>query len=202
MSSWGGHLLYDPADLERVFSIDEHSLDTLPTVWEELQEDGLELLEQVKGYLDLIPPREADFIELYFFRRLRQTAIAELFNVSQPTVCYRLQRGAARLRYLIELPEFDLEEMTRDLDGVLSSKMDRTIMVRMTETTCQSEVARELGVSQGLVRHRFLRTISRLEGIPGMEVYVDLFQRVARHPNILRNTNRAEWPEDLIHSIF
>ena len=138
---WGGHLLFDPADLERVFS-EEDGLGELPTVWEELQEDSLVLLDQVKDLLDQLPPREADFIELYFFRRLRQTAIAELFNVSQPTVCYRLQRGAARLRYLVEIPEYNLDQMALDLVPHISDPIDRRIMVRMVSTTCQSEVAR------------------------------------------------------------
>jgi predicted DNA-binding protein YlxM (UPF0122 family) len=197
---WGGHLLFDPADLERVFS-EEDGLGELPTVWEELQEDSLVLLDQVKDLLDQLPPREADFIELYFFRRLRQTAIAELFNVSQPTVCYRLQRGAARLRYLVEIPEYNLDQMALDLVPHISDPIDRRIMVRMVSTTCQSEVARELDVSQGFVRYRFLRTVAALEDVKGMEVYVELFNKVRDNLNILQNTSRSAWSEDLIHSI-
>jgi len=198
--SWGSVLLFDPADLERIFSEDD-SLSEMPTVWEDLQEDSLALLDQVVDLLDQLPPREADFIELYFFRRLRQTAIAELYNVSQPTVCYRLRRGAARLRYLVEAPRFETEELHSALRQVATDPVDFNIMTGMLETTCQSEVARRLGVTQGFVRHRFLRTISQMERHPGLEEYVKLFRMVSENLNILRNTNRSAWTEEMIHSI-
>ena len=94
---WGGHVLVDPADMERMFS-EEDSLSQLPSIWEEPQEDSLFQLDTVKQVLDRVPPREADFIELYFFKRLRQTTIAELYNISQPSVVYRLQRARGRFR--------------------------------------------------------------------------------------------------------
>lgn len=197
---WGGHVLLDPSDLERMFS-EEDSWASLPSVWEEVQEESLTRLEEVKEHLDALPPREADFIELYFFSRLRQTAIAELYNVSQPTVCYRLQRGAARLRYLIERPEHSLSEMKKALDKVVRDPVDVQIMIKMVESTCQSDVARDLGVSQGFVRHRFLRTIDRLVDVPGMDTYVEIFRGVATNLNILKNTCRSSWSDDLVYSV-
>ena len=201
MSQWGGHILLDPNDLERMFS-DEDSLSELPSVWDELQEESLLQLDQVRELLDLLPPREADFIELYFFMRLRQTAIAKLYNVSQPTVCYRLQRGAARLKFLLEMPDYTMEDMERDLRGVISDDTDIRIMLGMVRTTCQSDVARELGVTQGFVRHRFFRTIDRIDQMAGMEEYVKIFRLVAENLNILKNTCRATWSEEVIHSFF
>jgi hypothetical protein len=192
--------------MERMFS-EADSLSQLPSVWEDTQEESLLQLDHVREVLDLIPPREADFIELYFFKRLRQTAIAELYNISQPSVVYRLQRGARRLRYLIEMPEFDREDMEKDLRGVLSDEVDIKIMMMMVETTCQSEVARALSeesgarITQGFVRHRFLRTIDRLSLLPEMEIYVRVFQHVSDNANIMNNTCRAAWDEDVIYSI-
>lgn len=199
MSQWGGHILLDPNDLERMFS-EEDGLGELPSIWDELQEESLFQLDQVKDLLDQLPPREADFIELYFFSRLRQTAIATLYNVSQPTVCYRLQRGAMRLKYLIEMPEYTMADMERDLQGVLGDETDIRIMLGMVQTTCQSDVARDLGVTQGFVRHRFFRTIDKLERMEGMEEYVKIFRMVADNLNILKNTCRASWSEEVIHS--
>lgn len=199
-SNWGSHVLLDPSDLERMFS-QEDSIGNLPTVLEELSEENIGKLDQVKGLLEQLPPREADYIELYFFMRLKQTAIAELFNVSQPTVCYRLQRGARRLRYLLELPEYSMADMEKDLAGVIADQRDVSIMIGMARTTCQSDVARDLGVTQGFVRHRFLRTIDRLERIPDMTKYVRLFRLVEENFNILKNTSRSAWPEEIIHSL-
>jgi len=197
---WGGHVLLDPNDIERMFS-QEDAWSQLPSLWEEPQEESLAQLEEVRPLLDKIPPREADFIELYFFKRLRQTAIAELYNVSQPTVCYRLQKGAARLRFLLGLPEFEVGDMETDLRSVISDEMDVQIMLGMVRTTCQSDVARELGVTQGFVRHRFLRTVDRIERMAGMDVYVQVFKKVGENLNILKNTCRAAWSEDVIHSL-
>ncbi len=190
----------DPSDLERMFS-EEDSWSGLPSVWDEVQESSLIALERVKDLLELLPPREADFLELYFFKRIRQTAIADLFNVSQPTVCYRLQRGTARLRYLVDMPAFEIEEMEEVLKKVVPEEIDVKIMIGMVQTTCQSDVARELNTSQGFVRHRFLRTIERLERMGGMETYVKIFRLVEKNLNILKNTCRASWSEEMIHSV-
>lgn len=199
-SYWGGHVLIDPNDMERMFS-DADGLSQLPSVWEDTSEEGKIQLESVREVLDLVPPREADFIELYFFKRLRQTAIADLYNISQPSVVYRLQRGARRLRYLIEMPEYDRGQMEKDLAEVIEDPVDVSIMLGMVDTTCQSEVARGLDVTQGFVRHRFLRTIDRLEEVPGMGTYVEVFRHVSNNSNIMKNTCRAAWPEEMIFSI-
>lgn len=205
-SYWGGHVLVDPNDMERMFS-EADSLSQLPTVWEDIQEESLTQLDNVREVLNRVPPREADFIELYFFRKLRQTAIAELYNISQPSVVYRLQRGARRLRYLIEMPEYDRDELEASLRGVVGDGLDIEIMLRMLDTTCQSEVARALSektgrrITQGFVRHRFLRTIDRMDLLPGMETYVLVFKHVSNNSNIMNNTCRASWDEETIYSL-
>lgn len=210
-SYWGGHVLVDPNDMERMFS-EEDSLSQLPSVWEDVQDESLGDLSLVREVLDQIPPREADFIELYFFLRLRQTAIAELYNISQPSVVYRLQRGAKRLRYLIEMPKYDRGKLEEDLRRVIGDRLDVEIMMMMIDLTCQSKVARNLHlrlqeegrprrITQGFVRHRYLRTIDKLEQIPGMETYVQLFRHIAEYPNIMNSTCRASWDEEIIFSL-
>jgi hypothetical protein len=210
-SYWGGHVLVDPTDMERMFS-EEDSLSQLPSVWEDVQEESLGDLSLVREILDQIPPREADFIELYFFLRLRQTAIAELYNISQPSVVYRLQRGAKRLRYLIEMPDYDRQQLEVDLRGVIGDPLDVEIMLMMIDLTCQSKVARQLHqrlidegrprrITQGFVRHRYLRTIEKLERLPEMDNYVRLFKHIAEYPNIMNSTCRASWDEETIFSI-
>lgn len=200
MGNWGGHILLDPSDLERMFSTQD-SWAELPSVYEEPTSEHLGQLEEVRAVLDQIPPREADFIELYFFQKIRQTTIANLYNVSQPTVCYRLARGATRLRYLIDMPPYEEDELEKDLSGVLSDPIDVKIMVGMLKTTCQSDVAKTLGTSQGFVRHRFLRTIAQLEQIPAMENYVKVFRHVFGNINILKSSTRSSWGDDLIFSL-
>jgi DNA-directed RNA polymerase specialized sigma24 family protein len=199
---WNGLRVMNPNDMERFFS-EEDTLGNMAVSGSEFLSDESEAqVESVRKVLDRLPPREADFVELYFFKKVRQTTIAALFNVSQPTICYRLQRAAARIKYLLSLPELAPGELEKAMRGVLSDDMDIRIMVGMAETTCQSEVAKSLGVSQGLVRHRFFRTLNRIKALEGMDKYVRLFQTVADNLNIMREVYRAEWDESVIHFVM
>ena len=134
-------------------------------------------------------------MELFFFKKLRQTDIAEIFGVSQPTVCYRLKRGASRIKFLLDLPKIDLKKMSADLTTFLGDPLDVQILVLIWETTCQSEVAKRLGVSQGLVRHRFLRAVSKMTASHRQQKYANLFHFIAKHLNILREVQRPSWDE-------
>ena len=197
---WCSHIILDPSDMERVFS-NEDGLAFYPSTTEELSDESKVELVRVREVLGKIPAREADFIELYFFNRVRQTTIAELFNISQPTVCYRLQRAAERLRYLIDMPVHDLWLMEQDLRGVLTDEKDIQIMLGMIRTTCQSEVADELGVTQGFVRHRYFRTIDRFKRMRGMERHVEVFEHVAANLNILKETRRSQWSDPVVYAV-
>jgi len=198
---WSGHKVLDPTELESRFAIEDGLAFLDVTGSEEISDESLEKLERVKKILDHLPPREADFVELYFFRHLKQTDIASIFRVSQPTVCYRLQRAAARIRFLLDLPEFDDDELLEALEGFLSDPLDIQIMILMYETTCQSSVAKRLGVSQGLVRHRFIRSIERMGVLDGMTKYTAMFQLISENLNILREVQRPSWGQQVTHAI-
>lgn len=192
--------MIDPSEIENRFAV-EDGLAFMDSVFTEPSEESLRRIDQVRHVMDSLPPREADFVDLYFFKKLRQTDIADIFNVSQPTVCYRLRRAADRLKFLFHLPEIDRDKLQTDLAGFLTDPLDVQIMVLMWETTCQSEVAKRLGVSQGLVRHRFERSVARMRPQARFEEYVGLFDRIAANLNILREVRRTAWGEQIIHRI-
>jgi DNA-directed RNA polymerase specialized sigma24 family protein len=198
---WCSHVVFDPSDMERMFS-NEDGLAQYPSSYEELSDEAKVEMEKVKSVLDQIPAREADFVELYYFNRVRQTAIAQLFNISQPTVCYRLQRAAARIKYLLDMPTYDAWLLEQDLRGVLTDERDIKIMLGMLRTTCQSEVAQELGVTQGFVRHRYFRTIDRLKAMRDMDLYVKMFEHVAANLNILKETHRSAWSDPVVYAVM
>jgi DNA-directed RNA polymerase specialized sigma24 family protein len=189
---WSGYKVVDPSDIENRFS-NEQGMGFLDTGTEEISEEGAEQLERVRGVLEQLPPREADFVDLYYFRKLKQTDIATIFGVSQPTVCYRLQRAAARIHFLLALPVLTEDEVEKSVSEVLSDPIDVQIMVLMQRTTCQSEVAKILEVSQGFVRHRFIRSISKLRTVEGKESVVLMFDLIAANLNILREVQRPTW---------
>lgn len=116
----------------------------------------------IEPYLVRIPPREADLIRLYYHDQMKQEQIAKLFNITQAAVSYRLARGRRRIQFLFTIPELEYDTFEIEL-GTKFTEQDREILWRMYETTCQSEVAKQMGLTQGRVRHRFFRSLSRIK---------------------------------------
>lgn len=193
-SEWkSGHRLMDPVTMESWFS-NEDSMAYLDGGSEELSEESLGNLDRVMSVLDMIPPREADFVDLYFFKKLKQTTIADIFGVSQPTVCYRLIRAAERIKFLLSIPDVSEDTLRQKISGVISDPIDVEIMVLMHRTTCQSEVAKIIGRSQGYVRHRFIRSIKTLNSHPeGLDEIIRLYDLVSKNLNIRREVQRPQW---------
>lgn len=201
MSDWlGGYKYMSSQDIESRFAVEDGMSYLDFSLDEHMNEESEEQLSRVRSILDRIPPREADFVDLYYFRQKRQTDIAVIFGVSQPTVCYRLQRAAERIRFLLKLPTFDEVASRPILEQVLVDPIDVEVILRMHQTTCQSEVAKVMGVSQGFVRHRFLRSIGRLRAA-GHTDLADLFDLVGANLNILREVQRP-FPDESVTRII
>ena len=197
MTRWVGYYTSDPLDIENRFSTDDAFIFPSAT----MSEENIKKLDKIKRVIDSLPPREADFVELYYFSQLKQTDIAVIFGVSQPTVCYRLQRATARIQFQLSLPEVERSRLDKDLEGFLADPLDVNIMKLMYETTCQSEVASKLGVSQGLVRHRFIRSIKRMGDNPKMSIYAEIFTLISKNLNILREVQRNKVTDEKIYRL-
>ena len=187
---WPGHYMVDPSEMESRYS-EEQSIQYMDSIFEEPSEESQILLERIRNILDFLPPREADFINLYYFNRLKQTAIASIFRCSQPTVHYRLRRAASRIQFLLELPEVSVAEIETAMRTFLTNETNVKIMVYMYETTCQSEAAKRLGITQGKLRHRFIRTLELMRDIAELAPYVVIFDKIASNLNILREVSRS-----------
>jgi len=196
-SNWADCRTVDPAELESRVSTADNMEFLEQVLCEEPTEESSRNLERVREIMKELPAREADFVELYFFNHKTQTDIAEIFKVSQPTVCYRLQRATARIRFVLDLPDVSPGEMEEALRGFLSDWEDVEIMLLMYETTCQSAVAKRLGVTQGKVRHRFMRSTKRMGENPRMDKYAKIFTAIAENLNILREVERPAWDEKI-----
>ena len=192
-SSWSDARSVDPSELESRFSVDDNLNYLGQILSEEPTEEAVRNLERVQHIMKDLPPREAAFIHLYFFVHKTQTDIAEIFKVSQPTVCYRLQRATKRIRFVLSLPDVTVEEMGKALSGFLPDPEDVQIMLLMYETTCQSAVARRLGVTQGKVRHRFMRSTKKMQDDPDMMRFAEIFSSISDNLNMLREVSRPDW---------
>jgi len=187
--SWSGHYMTDPSEMETRFS-EEDGMAYMDSIFDHANEESGSRIDRVREIMRRLPDLEADFVELYYFRHWRQTDIAALFRVAQPTVHYRLQRATARIKYLLELPELDERELVEDLSKFLDDPLNVKIMVLMLQTTCQTEVANLLAISQGKVRHRFLSVIRDLLTSPPHHKYAEVFLHVKEHLNIMREVQR------------
>ena len=120
-----------PAEMARRFSEDQ-GLGSLDSVYDDVSEDSTALLEQVRGYVDKLPPFEADVVNMYFFARKSQQDIADFFGVSQPTVCYRLRRAIDRIQFLLQIPS-GIREATlkRDLGRIIQDQMNLSILAML-----------------------------------------------------------------------
>lgn len=189
----------DPSQLSSRFSAPDAALEE-----EEDVEDVGHLLTAEQGYedriaplLDRIPQREADLIYLYFVERKRQADIAAIFNVTQAAISYRLDRGLKRIKFLLSIPQIQEEDIRRDLPAVFKA-IDVDILVGMWQTTCQSEVANQLKLTQGRVRHRFFKAVKVLQEIsakdPRYVPYYKVFSAISgKKFNILREVKLPQW---------
>lgn len=194
---------YDPRE--------EEDEDEIPEECQVSAEDMLEFLgvgddfgERVVPLLDRIPEREADLIDLYFTRRKKQADIAIMFGITQAAVSYRLDRGIQRIKFLLSIPDVTEEDLRRDLPDIFPLKAKETrnidvdILVGMWETTCQSEVAARLELTQGRVRHRFFKAVKALEEAAGKDSrfspYFQIFSAIAgKNFNILKEVKLPQW---------
>lgn len=155
---------------------------------------------RIAPLLDRIPEREADLIYLYFIQRKRQADIAQIFNVTQAAISYRLDRGIQRIKFLLSIPQVTEEELRNDLPGAFPQEIDVDILVGMWETTCQSEVATKLGLTQGRVRHRFFKAVKTLEAAAEKEERFEPYHRIfsaiaGKKFNILREVKLPQWAD-------
>ena len=123
----------------------------------------------IERYLYRIPIREADLIRLYYKDKMKQEQIAKLFRITQAAVSYRLHRGIKRIQFLRTIPELDKKDFDIEL-GPKFSEQDREILWRMYETTCQSEIAKIMNLTQGRVRHRFFRALGKIKELIATEI--------------------------------
>lgn len=238
MNSNGYLIPVDPSEMASRFPHEDPRFDEEDESLEDVQEDGgvINISEDaladlmsgdnyetiLEPLLERIPEREADFIQLYFIDKKKQQDIAEIFEVTQAAVSYRLSRGIKRLQFLSVLPKVTEEELRAALPNVFPTRFECTkcsgdpncqichgtgsfyidveILVQMWSSTCQSVVASKLGLIQGRVRLRFFNAVRILEDVvkvdPTYEPYQKVFSAIASKKfNILREVKLPQWSD-------
>jgi DNA-directed RNA polymerase specialized sigma24 family protein len=188
-----------PAFIERTVSVEQG-------LWAPGAEQSAavrRLERRVMRLLPRLPPLEADWVHLFYFKRLSQETIAALFDCTQPSVHYRLNRATERLRFLLQLPVASspdcVAQALRELGAQLRLEaVDIELVRHMLETTCQSETGARLGFTQGKVRYRYHRVVERLaqylcderaavdpQHFRRLSAHLRALKLVAENPNVL-----------------
>lgn len=193
----------DPAELATRFAAPDLDAEERAALEAESELESLfasdDYETRVMPLLDRIPDREADLIYLYYVCKKRQADIAEIFNVTQAAISYRLDRGIKRIKFLLSIPDVTEEDMREDLSGIFAP-IDVNILVGMWQTTCQSVVASKLQLTQGRVRHRFFKAVEVLRDAASddetFEPYHKIFSSISsKNFNILRAVQLPQWAD-------
>jgi predicted transcriptional regulator len=188
-------------------SIDAHELEThysneqkIP--FEELKTSSLKY-EDFVSYIDMLPPREADLIDLFYKLEKTQKDIAKMFGVTQGAVSSRLARAKQRLKFIRDLPKIEDHKLEQDLGGFFEP-LEVEIIKNMKSTTCQSKTASLLNekyrlkdpkakMTQVKVRHRFEKCLQKLNSLrglhPQLEIYHRLVSYLKKNPYMMHQVN-------------
>ena len=105
--------------------------------------------------------------------------------------------GIKRIKFLLSIPQVTEEDIRRDLPLIFKD-IDVNILVGMWQTTCQSQVAENLGLTQGRVRHRFFKAVRVLKEAADKDErflpYHKVFSAISgKKFNILREVRLPQW---------
>jgi hypothetical protein len=192
----------DPSELANRFSTlsrEDQILEAEEAERRELLDEDENFEDRIEPLLDRIPKREADIIYLYFIQKKRQADIAIIFKVTQAAISYRLDRGLKRIKFLLSIPKVTEDDIRYDLPFIFKP-IDVEILVGMWATTCQSQVAENLKLTQGRVRHRFFKAVKVLkeaaERDEKFSPYDKVFSAIATKKfNILREVQLPQWSD-------
>lgn len=152
--------------------------------------------KDLEPYLEVLPKKEHDLIIMYYLLKKEQKEIAKILRLTQGGVSHRISRAKARLRFLVKVPKFTKEDLFSELEDFFN-ELDLKILWGLYETTCQSEVAKQVGMTQSRIRHRFMKNLEVLEKLKDTQEllkYFDAFKLISQNNfNILREIKLPKW---------
>lgn len=173
--------------MEKIFC-NEKSLSSLPTLREELDETEVKRLDQIMTLMERISPVEADLVELHLIKGVPQGVLGQIFGYTQPNIHYRLERGKARLKVLLDLPDYSESSLRDMLSGFFTDKKDIEVMTLIYKYSSQSKVASIVGESQGKVRYRFMRCMKSLERSEQLSHLHEAYKVIENNLTLLRKS--------------
>lgn len=152
--------------------------------------------KDLEPFLELLPKKEYDLIFMYYILKKEQKEIAKILRLTQGGVSHRISRAKSRLKFLVKVPKFTKEELFQELKDLFED-LDLNILWGLYETTCQSEVAKRVNMTQSRIRHRFMKNLEVLKKVNHVEIYskyYEAFNLISDNNfNILREIRLPKW---------
>lgn len=175
----------DPFEIQSRYSTNDYSFFTF--------KDSSFRLEDFEPFIEKLPKREIELINMYYRKEKKQKEIADFFGVTQGAISHRLSRARKRLAFLRDMPKVS-GDLRVDLSGHFND-FDLDVIIFMVETTCQSKTAQLLNrkyslkdkdtMTQVKVRHKFDRSIDKLKKLkksnPTLRTYYELSRYVKKN---------------------
>jgi predicted transcriptional regulator len=156
------YIIYDPNHIKVETMLEEESLfiDIVNKTEEELKARRRAIMSRITPYLNLIPQDESQMIELWY-RGYTQGEIALMYEISQPTVWAKIDRGIQRLRYLTSLP-ITPKKMMQGLDSLLKDNLSeeeaelyKQIVLARVLTNGHTSIKTEIDISTQKIKRRW-----------------------------------------------
>lgn len=157
------HKSMDPSEIESRFSNEKSFFYD--------QEEKISIsYDDFRPFIDKLPKREVDLIDMYYTSKKKQKEIAQFFGVTQGAISHRLSRACKRLKFLRDMPKIngDIENILKDY----FESFEIDLIMLMISTTCQSKSAEILNkkynlkgserMTQVKVRHKFGRYYNKI----------------------------------------
>jgi hypothetical protein len=151
---------------------------------------------KLEKLLKRLPPIESETLRLNHLKKVKQTSLARIFNVSQPTIHTRLSKAMKRLRFLSIYPDIAKGEFHYHISRYLSVKDDR--YWELYRTTSYVNVANKYNTSVTSLKKIIKKVKTSAEWASNKSFY-ETMELLYKNPEILSGENNIELPtEDLI----
>ena len=153
--------------------------------------------------LPRLPPLEADWVHLFYFKRLSQGDHRCAFRLHAALGALPTEPSHGTAAVPLAAPVASspdcVAQALRELGAQLRLEaVDIELVRHMLETTCQSETGARLGFTQGKVRYRYHRVVERLaqylcderaavdpQHFRRLSAHLRALKLVAENPNVL-----------------
>lgn len=120
-------------------------------------------LSVLRRSLQILPPRELQFLYLVHAKRVTQQEASTLYSINQQNISHRINRASERIALFHRTLNCSEKRLRRTLFDAGFDSENVRMVTGLVRTTSPSATAKALGHSPGRVRYWFQQAIRKLE---------------------------------------